>query len=471
MFRLRSRTRGSRRRHVLLGAATVVALLAAAAPAWAATATLVKNINPGDADSHAQYMTNVAGTVFFAANDGTHGYELWKSNGTAAGTKLIKDIYPGSPDSNPQNLTNVAGKLFFSANTPGFGRELWKSDGTAAGTKLVKDINTDNSVSAGNSNPRYLTNVAGRLFFRACQKYCGLYTSDGTPAGTKVLKIIGLANLTNVAGTLFFQGCAQPNGCELWRSDGTTAGTKLVKDINPAPPPGWSSAPTFLTNVAGRLYFAANDGTHGFELWSSDGTEAGTTLVKDINTSSGNNGNSNPRYLTNVAGTLYFTANNGTEYVEGIWRSDGTEAGTTLVKNINPGCGGCGTISDLTNVAGTLFFAGDDGTHGWEPWKSDGTEAGTTLVKDINLGPEPGWEPDPNWLASVAGTLFFTANDGTHGYELWTSDGTGPGTTLVRDIKPGSATSDPGYLTNVGGTVYFEAYEPTNGRELWKAVP
>ena len=89
--------------------------------------------------------------------------ELWKSDGTAAGTVLVKDINPGSASSEPSNLTNVNGTLFFTADDGAHGIELWKSDGTAAGTVLVKDINPG---SAGSDPPR-LTNVNGTLFFSA----------------------------------------------------------------------------------------------------------------------------------------------------------------------------------------------------------------------------------------------------------------------------------------------------------------
>ena len=85
-------------------------------------------------------LTNVNGTLFFTADDGVNGCELWKSDGTAAGTVLVKDIRPGSCSSCPRNLTNVNGTLFFAADDGSDGRELWKSDGTAAGTVLVKDI-------------------------------------------------------------------------------------------------------------------------------------------------------------------------------------------------------------------------------------------------------------------------------------------------------------------------------------------
>ena len=108
----------------------------------------------------------MGGTLFFTANDGTNGHELWKSDGTAAGTVLVKDIYPGSGNSFARfsvNLTNVGGTLFFTANDGVNGTELWKSDGTAAGTVLVKDINPGSS----SSYPRYLTNVGGTLFFTA----------------------------------------------------------------------------------------------------------------------------------------------------------------------------------------------------------------------------------------------------------------------------------------------------------------
>jgi ELWxxDGT repeat protein len=85
-------------------------------------------------------MTKVENQLFFSANDGEFGSELWKSDGTAEGTVLVKDVWPGERNSNPMDLTNVNGQLFFTVDDPVYGRELWKSDGTEAGTLMVKDI-------------------------------------------------------------------------------------------------------------------------------------------------------------------------------------------------------------------------------------------------------------------------------------------------------------------------------------------
>src|SRR5439155_6458138 len=94
-------------------------------------------------------LTNVNGKLFFSAYEATDGYELWQSDGTAAGTVMVKDINPGTYSSFPSNLTNVNGTLFFSANDGTVGEELWKSDGTAAGTVLVEDINSRSAANAG----------------------------------------------------------------------------------------------------------------------------------------------------------------------------------------------------------------------------------------------------------------------------------------------------------------------------------
>jgi ELWxxDGT repeat protein len=188
----------------------------------------------------------------------------------------------------------------------------------------------------------------------------------------------------------------------------------LVKDIHPDPSVSSPESPDRLTSVGRKLFFTADDGTHGIELWRSDGTEAGTVLVKDINPVGG----STPSWLTDVDGTLFLVADDGTHGFE-LWKSDGTEAGTVLVKDITPGTGpGIDELgpSRLADGGGTLFFRAGDGTHGLEPWKSDGTEAGTVLVKDINPGP---FGSSPRFFTDLGGTPFFTADDFTHGRELW----------------------------------------------------
>ena len=142
---------------------TILALiLPFAAAALADEPFMLKDINPGAGSSSPAYLTNVNDTLFFRASNGTNGYELWKSDGTLAGTVMVKDINPGAGNSSPSYLTNVNSVLFFQASDGTNGFELWKSDGTLAGTVMVKDINP-----AGDSTPANLTYVNGTLFFSA----------------------------------------------------------------------------------------------------------------------------------------------------------------------------------------------------------------------------------------------------------------------------------------------------------------
>jgi ELWxxDGT repeat protein len=426
------------------------------------TPHLVLDINSTPQSSNPTDLVAVGRTIYFSANDGIHGNELWKSDGTAAGTVMVKDINPGSGGSNPSNLTNVNGTLFFTANDGTDGTELWKSDGTAAGTTMVKDIfpglySNQYGTRPNSSDPSDLTNVNGTLFFTANDGGGAwhLWKSDGTAAGTvMVADVSPSSGLTNVNGTLFFAAQTPTYGTVLWKSDGTTAGTIVVKETN--------VSPSNLTNVNGTLFFSANDGVHGNELWKSDGTAAGTVMVKDINPGSYG---SYPGSLTNVNGTLFFTANDG-RHTHGaeLWKSDGTSVGTVMVKDIYPGSYGY-YPGDLTSVNGTLLFRADDGTHGYELWKSDGTAAGTVMVADILPGSAGS---TPGWLTNANGTLFFWADDGAGGIQLWKSDGTAAGTVLVQNINPnGQRPWGSGSFASVNGTVFFAADDGTHGNELW----
>ena len=415
----------------------------------------------------------VGNKLFFVADDGVKGNELWMSDGTSAGTTLVKDIVPGASSSSPSDLVAVGSTLFFATSSQATGRELWKSNGTAASTVLVKDIAPGSYEGYGNdSSPRGLTAVGSTLFFTANDGSTGreLWKSTGTAASTVLVKDIHPGNdysysyadsLTAVGSTLFFTADDGINGRELWKSTGTAASTVLVKDIAPA---NSYEYPQELTAIGNKLFFTAQDNTAGRELWKSTGTSAGTVMVKDIDPGSyeGYGSSSHPYQLTTLGTTLFFTADDSVNGRE-LWKSSGTAASTTLVKDIYAGDN---QYSDrapgsLTAVGNTLFFSADDGTTGYELWKSTGTAATTELVKDIKLDT---YDSIPRELTAVGNRLFFTARDGVHGNELWTSDGTAANTTLVSDIIAGTRDSNPDSLIDLGGALLFFADRPAPGR-------
>ncbi|MDA8745878.1 pre-peptidase C-terminal domain-containing protein [Rubripirellula amarantea] len=425
--------------------------------------SFVADIQPGTQGSNLYNMVNVSGTLFFTADDGVHGTEVWRSDGTTAGTSLVKDIYIGNYASYPSQLTNVDGTLFFSAGDSFSGNELWTSDGTAAGTNIVIDIIGGSS----SSYPSDLTNVGGTLFFQASESINGneLWTSDGTFSGTTKVSDIRFGTsgsypqqLTEIGGTLYFSADDGINGRELWTSDGTDAGTNLVSDIRAG---SAGSSPINLTNVGGAIYFSAYENASGRELWTSDGTAVGTNLVSDIVSGVGS---SSPNKLSNVGGAIYFSAFDSTNGTE-LWTSDGSAAGTSLVKNIRPGTSSS-SLDNLTEFGGVLYFEADDGVNGAELWTTDGTSAGTTIVKEIRVGSQGA---NIHALTSAGGKLYFSANDGTTGRELWSSDGSFAGTNLLADIRGGTSGSYAQKFIDVNGTLYFTANDGTNGTELWRS--
>ncbi|MDW8221981.1 MAG: cadherin-like domain-containing protein [Gemmatales bacterium] len=400
--------------------------------------------------------------------------------------------YGGSVDTQIANVTKpveVNGTVYFVAFTQAEGWELWKTDGTTA--SLVADINPGTL----SSNPRLLTNVNGTLFFIAEEQNTGieLWTSNGTAAGTRLVRDIrsGAQSsnpnwLVNVNGTLYFSANDGNTGTELWKWDPSIAPSGpapaanqvvLVRNIRGGGfgggGGGQSSNPSFLTNVNGMLYFSAiNSGGTGVELWRSNGTSTGTVLVANIN--SGPGGSSDPSNLININGTLYFAANDGTNGVE-LWRlltdASGVPVGPpVMVRDIAPGTASS-SPNNLTNVNGTLFFTANDGVYGTELWKSDGTAAGTQLVADVRLGSISATFKE---LTNFNGTLFFVADDGQYGEELWKSDGTSPGTVLVKDINIGTKSSQVQGLTVVQTApgvfqLFFAATDGSTGLELWKS--
>lgn len=452
------------RRFVAICAAAALAAVVVATPAHASnTPRLVKDIHPTGSSNPAQ-LTQVGHTIFFAANDGVHGTELWKTDGTAAGTKMVKDIRTGSKSSNPENLVNVNGRLFFTANDGTHGRELWKSNGTAAGTKLVKDLNTAPKDGYGGTDT-YIHEgsafaIGNQLYFLVdwcCIGTSGLYVSDGTAAGTRqvsgvgdpIFELPGTADVGTAGGKLYFvtgfyTGVVDnPYEYQLWFSDGTTGpGTRRV---NGSPGTDWENPISILPTNGQKLYFYA-DG----RLWRTNGTKSGTkplTAVGQLPTA--------PTESVLLNGRLYF--NGG-----GLWKTDGTPAGTKRISD--------GEARWLAATSNAVFFI-----RGSHLWKTNGTVAGT---KDL------GSFGSHELRATVAvgdHVCFIEADWANDRWNLWESDGTTAGTyrvnlgdifgTSYMILGDGFSTGDGPMGTPVGSRLYFSAAAPFEGAELWRYTP
>ncbi len=410
--------------------------------------------------------------------------ELWKSDGTEAGTTILKDINPGTAGSSPSSFFTWNGQLYFNATTAANGRELWKTNGTSTGTVMVKDIYPGSTGSIPSSAPFWEKN--GFFFFLAANGAASnreIWKSDGTTAGTTLLKEIGpgtagcdFDGYYEMNGILYFSaGDNTLTGSELWKTDGTTAGTSLIKDILPLTGSSMPNGLNVFWEKNGSFYFKAYNtedvGPKNEEIWMSNGTAAGTKMLKEINTG---DFSSESRDYFPFEGNLYFAAKN-INYGNELWKTDGTSAGTVMVKDINPGIYSCFPTGLFIAWqkdgyfyyrAWTSYQTSTTNADG-ELWRSNGTSAGTTRVKDINPGVGNGFD---GVIHSDADFLYFSADNGTNGNELWKTDGTTAGTTLLKDLYTGSADGEPSTVfATYNGFYYFTALNTAStNREIWR---
>ncbi len=449
---------------------------------WTSDGTSAGTVELTDfgASGYLDSLTDLNGTLYFIANDGTDGQQLWTSDGTAPGTVAVTDF---SGDS-LYSLQTANGALYFLAGdgsstggVPDGSAQLWTSDGTSTGTVQLTDW------PGGISQIGYFTAVGGNIFFTATDS-----SASGAPDGTDLWEITGGSaapvttsipwaagptDLTALNDTtlLFWADGGNGKGEELWESNGTASGTVMVKDINPGPAGSYLSGQNGeysllvgpdpglnqLTVIGGVAYFGADDGTHGDELWESDGTAAGTTLVKDIDPGPAS---SAPQYLTDLNGTLYFVAHDGSGPNQ-LWRSNGSAAGTTVVQDFTPAQTMGSYPANLTDVGGTLFFTADDGIDGEQLWTSNGTASGTTMLTDLST--TSGSAHYFQYLLDLNGKLVFDCVTPAGASTIYESDGTVAGTGPI--FTSSSSISDP---TVVGDSLYFlTPGSGSDGPALW----
>jgi ELWxxDGT repeat protein len=406
---------------------------------------LLLDINPSSASSSPWRLTRLGEKIYFSADDGIHGKELWE---TAVGTRMLTNLPDGTDPAGPGGLTACGSYLYYTLSgvdtNPNTG--LFSLNSATGATERIWRYKPDGVYAGGT-----------RLFFRGVSLSSPhLCATDGTVASvTETALSFPKPESTIAIGNVLYFQASQGFSTELWRSDGTDAGSWKVSDVYPSS----------LANLGGVLLYSGWDGgATGQELWRSDGTPGGTYLVKDIRPG-------NPSsYVMNlrVAGDyLYFTANDGQHGME-LWRSDGTADGTVLVRDICPGSAYWG-IKPLADFAGCLFFFVETDGPNLELWKSDGSEAGTVKVRTLL---EPSNYPSPYLVESVSanGLLYIAFSSTQAGLKLWKCDGTTAGTLIAREFASVSTYYDP-YLTALGNRLVFTANDGALGQELWIMSP
>jgi ELWxxDGT repeat protein len=415
---------------------------------------------PGTCTGGATGSGTLGSSLFFPGETSGAGCELWKSDGTVAGTRRVADLAPGSASESPYGFTAAGGKLYFVGASG-----LWQTDGTAAGTVLLHGFSYDVGLSG-------LRAAGARVFFHAFQGFDNqtreLWTSDGTVAGTRLLLrsddgfFDGRDFLQVVDGVAYFLARDAAGVRDLWRSDGTATGTRRLTDVRRVdvipPAPG-------LVKVGGRLLFGVADGVT-VRLWASGGTPQTTGPL------TGCVGGLCPALdyrpvFVQVGSRAVFAATDAAHGTE-LWVSDGTGAGTRLLRDLCAGPCSPG-VSGLTALLGKAAFlaAGSvESGGGYSLWRTDGTPAGTVPLASLGRQPYPsgfgGFGP-----ASIGKAFLFTASDGRRPPQLWASDGTAQGTGPLTVIGSGPG-SFPDNLLRLGDSLLFRACDGFD-RSVWKS--
>jgi ELWxxDGT repeat protein len=498
--------------------------------ATASQATLVKDIAtvPFPASSSCpelRHMLGVlpSGVALMVANTADDGCELWRSDGTPEGTQLLKDIWPGHADGILDTSRLMIGRsLLFTADDGG-GNALWRSDGTAAGTQRVKRL------CVGECHERVIKfhALGEQALMVSYNTLSGssltLWVSDGTAAGTRQIDTVVLHDtaFATFRGKAYFQ-CSLPgqdDNVELCVTDGTVAGTTMHAEIRPGPQGGMIGG---LHALSSGVIFVANDGEHGSELWITDGTVP--RLLKDINPGVDGSGidaitplivaqKFPPFQRVDVVLFSALDVNSGRE----LWRTDGSSDGTRMVGDFTPGpvssspefidtSGTSALITVNTTFYGRepvvvrsngtvlsalhdvrpgfassaakrigafgdgFYFSANDGVAGTEIWKAPLNGAAATLVKDLTPGPTGTQFTQSDRAVAMGDRLFFVAQTDALGNELYVSDGTSAGTSLVADINTGPASGLLGdmKLTVLNNQILFRANSGAAGNELWR---
>ena len=256
------------------------------------------------------YLDGVVATtdkVFFLAINGLNNLELWVTDGSSTPTMLY--VSSGSGTGSTSELVAANNYVVFTADNGVDGREIWKSDGTLGGTAMIRDINAVSNGVGGTdgSDPFGMTAMGSQVLFSASDGTgAEPWITDGTSNGTRKIKDINpyresmsepyqdsadsrksLFSVTASSARAFFFARDDEHGEELWATDGTASGTYLVKDIVPGEE--WNSTYE-LVSVGERVFFGMSDFSNstqyssqfGNELWTSDGSEGGTYMVRNI---------------------------------------------------------------------------------------------------------------------------------------------------------------------------------------------